>query len=176
MLKQEKYIYMSILCFSLTIGIGHYFSIYAQTAEESSIKNTTITKIENIEPVYIATSGECSSSKQVESDPYVIIEEKCMEQATIKSIGEVLNNLTFLNTKINNNTIFGQGYGKIVSEDGQMIGWRSFDVNVFDTGHPGYRGIIYFNSTMDEKFSSLNNTIGIFRSDADTSKSIWLLE
>lgn len=177
MLRQNKYIYIGILCFSLTIGIGHYFSIYAQSAEESSIKNTTtITKIENIEPVYIATGDKCSSSKQVESHPYVVIEEKCIEQATIKSIGKVLNNLTFLNTQIDSNTIFGQGYGKIVSEDGQMIGWRSFDVNVFDTGHPGYRGIIYFNSTMDEKFSSLNNTIGVFRSEADTGKSIWLLE
>ena len=178
MLKQKKYIYIGILCFSLTIGIGHYFSIYSQsTEEENSIKNTTtITKIENIEPVYIATSGECSSSKQIESHPYVVIEEKCIEQATIKSIGKVLNNLTFLNTIMDNNTIFGQGYGKIVSEDGQMIGWRSVDGNVFDSGHPGYRGIIYFNSTMDEKFSSLNNTIGVFRSDTGTNKSIWLLE
>ena len=115
------------------------------------------------------------SSKQVESNPYVVIEDKCIEQATIKSIGKVLNNLTFLNTIMDNNTIFGQGYGKIVSEDGQMIGWRSIDGNVFDSGHLGYRGIIYFNSTMDEKFSSLNNTIGVFRSDSGTNESIWLL-
>jgi hypothetical protein len=73
---------------------------------------------------------------------------------------------------MDNNTIFGQGYGNIVSEDRQMIGWRSVDGNVFDTGHPGYRGIIYFNTTMDEKFSSLNNTIGVFRSDTGTNKSI----
>jgi len=175
-LKQKKYIYIGILCFSLIIGIGHYFSIYAQSTEENSIKNTTITKIENIEPVYIATNEECSSSKQVESHPYVVIEDKCIEQATIKSIGKVQNNLTFLNTIIDNNTIFGQGHGKIVSEDGQMIGWRSVDGNVFDSGHPGYRGIIYFNSTMDEKFSSINNTIGVYRSDTGTNKSIWLLE
>jgi hypothetical protein len=116
------------------------------------------------------------SSKQVESHPYVVIEDKCIEHATIKSIGKVLNNLTFLNTIMDNNTIFGQGYGKIVSEDGQMIGWRSVDGNVFDSGHLGYRGIIYFNSTMDEKFSSLNNTIGVFRSDSGTNKAIWLLE
>jgi hypothetical protein len=171
-----KYMYISILCFSLTIGMGHYFSIYAQSAEENSIKNTTITKIENIEPVYIATSGECSSSKQVESHPYVVIEEKCIEQATIKSIGKVLNNLTFLNTIMDNYTVFGLGHGKIVSEDGQMIGWRSVDGNLFNSGHSGYRGIIYFNSTIDEKFSSLNNTIGVFRSDTGTNKSIWLLE
>ena len=176
MLKQKKYIYIGILCFSLTIFIGHYFSIYAQSTDEDSIKNTTITKIENIEPVYIATSSECLSSKQVESIPYVVIEDKCIEQATIKSIGKVLNNLTFLNTIMDNNTIFGQGYGKIVSEDGQMIGWRSIDGNVFDSAHLGYRGIIYFNSTMDEKFSSLNNTIGVLRSDSGTNKSIWLFE
>ena len=178
MLKQNKYIYIGIVCFSLIIGIGHYFSIYAQyqSTEENSIKNTTITKIENIEPVYIATSSECLSSKQVESNPYVVIEDKCIEHATIKSIGKVLNNLTFLNTLMDNNTIFGQGYGNIVSEDGQMIGWRSVDGNVFDSGHLGYRGIIYFNSTMDEKFSSLNNTIGVYRSDSGTNKSIWLLE
>ena len=80
MLKQKKYIYIGILCFSLTIGIGHYFSIYAQTTEESSIKNTTITKIENIEPVYIATGDECSSSKQIESDPYVVIEKNVLNK------------------------------------------------------------------------------------------------
>lgn len=176
MLKQNKYIYIGIICFSITIVIGHSFTIYAQSTEENSIKNTTITKIENIEPVYIAASGECSSSKQVESHPYVVIEEKCIEQATVKSIGKVLNNLTFLNTIMDNNTIFGQGYGTIVSEDGQMIGWRSIDGNLFDSGHHGYRGIIYFNSTMDEKFSTLNNTIGVFRSDTGTNKSIWLLE
>ncbi len=176
MLKQNKYIYIAIICFSITIVIGHSFTIYAQSTEENSIKNTTITKIENIEPVYIAASGECSSSKQVESHPYVVIEEKCIEQATVKSIGKVLNNLTFLNTIMDNNTIFGQGYGTIVSEDGQMIGWRSIDGNLFDSGHHGYRGIIYFNSTMDEKFSTLNNTIGVFRSDTGTNKSIWLLE
>ena len=112
MLKQKKYIYIGILCFSLTIFIGHYFSIYAQSTDENSIKNTTITKIENIEPVYIATSSECLSSKQVESNPYVVIEDKCIEQATIKFIGKVLNNLTFLNTIMDNNTIFGQGYGR----------------------------------------------------------------
>jgi hypothetical protein len=162
--------------FSLTIAIGYYFSNDAHSTEENSIKNNTITKIENTEPIYIATSSECSNSKQVEYHPYVVIEEKCIEQATIKSIGKVLNNLTFLNTIMDNNTIFGQGYGKIFSEDGQMIEWRSIDGNVFDSGHPGYRGIIYFNSTMDVKFSSLNNTIGVFRSDTGTNKSIWLLE
>jgi hypothetical protein len=46
------------------------------------------------------------SSKQVESHPYVVIEDKCIEQATIKSIGKVLNNLTFLNTIMDNNIMY----------------------------------------------------------------------
>ena len=95
MLKQSTYIYIGVLFFSLTIDIGHYFSIHAQSLDESSVKNTTITKIENIEPVYIAAGDKCLSSKQVESEPYVVIEEKCTEQATIKSIGKVINILHF---------------------------------------------------------------------------------
>jgi hypothetical protein len=164
-----------MLCFSSIIGIAHYISIDAETSE-NSIKNSTITKIENIDPFYIATRGECTSSKQVKSLPYVVLEDKCTENATIKNIGKVINNVTFLNTIIDNNTIFGQGHGKIVSEDGQMIDWNSYDVNPVVAAHPGYRGIIYFNSTIDEKFSFLNNTIGIYRSDADTIRSIWMLE
>lgn len=164
-----------MLCFSLIIGIANYSSIDAETSE-NAIKNGTITKIKNTDPFYIATSGECTSSKQVKSYPYVVVEDKCTENATIKNIGKVINNVTFLNTVIDNNTIIGQGKGKIVSEDGQMIGWESYDVNPVVAIHPGYTGIIYFNSTIDEKFSFLNNTIGIYRSDADTVRSIWLLE
>jgi len=164
-----------MLCFSSIIGIGHYFSVDAE-ATENLINNSTITKIENIDPVYIATSGECTSSKQVKSHAYVVLEDKCTENATIKHIGKVINNATFLNTVIDNNTIFGQGHGKIVSEDGQMIGWESYDVNPVVAAHPGYKGIIYFNSTTDDKFSFLNNTIGISRSDADTLRSIVILQ
>ena len=43
-------------------------------------------------------------------------------------------------------------------------------------GYPGYRGIIYFNSTLDHKFAFLNNTVAIFKSDSDTIRSIWLWE
>ena len=64
-----------MLCFSSIIGIAHYFSIGAETPE-NSIKNNIITKIKNTDPFYIATTGGCTSSKQVKSYPYVVLEDK----------------------------------------------------------------------------------------------------
>jgi hypothetical protein len=50
------------------------------------------------------------------------------------------------------------------------------NANLVKGGYPGYRGIIYFNSTIDDKFAFLNNTVGIYESDSDTVRSIWLWE
>ena len=75
-----------------------------------------------------------------------------------------------MNTILENKIVFGQGNGTISTEDGQSISWKSFDAN------PGYRGIIYFNSTLDHKFAFLNNTVAIYESDSDTLRSIWLWE
>jgi hypothetical protein len=51
-----------------------------------------------------------------------------------------------------------------------------YDANLVKGGYPGYRGIIYFNTTMDDIFAFLNNTVGIYESDSDTVRSIWLWE
>ena len=102
--------------------------------------------------------------------------DNCIEKATIKGIGQIINHETFLNTIIENNS-FGQGNGTISTEDNQSsIDWNSYDANLLKGGYPGYRGIIYFNSTMDEKFTFLNNTVGIYKSDSDHNRTIWLWE
>jgi len=49
---------------------------------------------------------------------------------------------TFLNTVIENKTVFGQGNGTISREDGRSsIDWNSYDTNLLKGGYPGYRGI-----------------------------------
>ena len=80
-----------------------------------------------------------------------------MERAKIKGVGKIVNKQTFLNTVLENKIVFGQGNGTISTEDGQSINWKSFDVNLLKGGYPGYRGIIYFNSTLNNKFAFLNN-------------------
>jgi hypothetical protein len=98
-------------------------------------------------------------------------------KATIKGIGQIINHEIFLNTIIENKIVFGQGNGTIITEDNQSsIDWKSYDANLLKGGYPGYRGIIYFNSTMDDKFAFLNNTVGIYKSDSDPIRTIWLWE
>jgi hypothetical protein len=48
------------------------------------------------------------------------------------------------------------------------------DANLVKGGYPGYRGIIYFNSTMDDKFAFLNNTVGIYKSDSNPIRASWV--
>ena len=53
--------------------------------------NNTINKINELEPFYIATSLECLDSKQIRSHPYIVFEDNCIEKATIKGIGKIIN-------------------------------------------------------------------------------------
>jgi hypothetical protein len=49
-------------------------------------------------------------------------------------------------------------------------------VNLLKGGYPSYRGVIYLNSTLDNKFPFLNNIVAIYKSDSDSIRSIWLWE
>lgn len=175
-MQKNTYYFIITGIFSLLSLIINFVYVNGEMSETSFVNNT-INKINELEPFYIATSLECLASKEITSDPYIVFEDKCVEKGTIKGIGKIVNEETFLNTVIENKTVFGQGKGTISTEDNQSsIDWNSYDANLVKGGYPGYRGIIYFNSTMDDKFAFLNNTVGIYESDSDTVRSIWLWE
>jgi len=172
----QKYLYVLptlvfFPCFSIIINLG-----YANGENASSFNpNNSINKINELEPVYNATSLECLDSKQIQSHPFIVSEDNCIEKATIKGVGQVINHETFLNTVIENKIVVGQGKGKISTIDNKSsIGWKSFDVNLLKGGYLGYRGTIYFNTTMDEEFAILNNTVGVYKSDTNPIRTIWL--
>lgn len=175
-MQKNTYYFIITGIFSLLSLIINFVYVNGEMSETSFVNNT-INKINELEPFYIATSLECLASKEIKSHPYIIFEDKCIEKGTIKGIGKMVNEETFVNTVIENKTVFGQGKGTISTEDNQSsIDWNSYDANLVKGGYPGYRGIIYFNSTMDDKFAFLNNTVGIYESDSDTVRSIWLWE
>ncbi len=176
-MQKNTYYFIIIGIFSLLSIIINFVYVNGEMSETSFVNNT-INKINELEPFYIATSLECLASKEIKSHPYIVFEDKCIEKGTIKGIGKIVNEETFVNTVIENKTVFGQGKGTISTEDNQSsIDWNSYDANLVKGGYPGYRGIIYFNSTtMDDKFAFLNNTVGIYESDSDTVRSIWLWE
>ncbi len=172
-MKKIVFIFILVGFFSLSL-ITTFTSINGEYLQTSI--NSTINKINELEPFYVATAIDCKNSKQLKSHPYIIFQDTCVEKAKIKGVGKIVNKQTFLNTVLENKTVFGQGNGTISTEDGQSINWKSFDVNLLKGGYPGYRGIIYFNSTLDNKFAFLNNTVAIYESDSDTIRSIWLWE
>lgn len=175
-MQKNTYYFIITGIFSLLSLIINFVYVNGEMSETSFVNNT-INKINELEPFYIATSLECLASKEIKSHPYIVFEDKCIEKGTIKGIGKMVNEETFVNTVIENKTVFGQGKGTISTEDNQSsIDWNSYDANLVKGGYPGYRGIIYFNSTMDDKFAFLNNTVGIYESDSDTVRSIWLWE
>ena len=175
-MQKNTYYFIITGIFSLLSIIINFVYVNGEMSETSFVNNT-INKINELEPFYIATSLECLASKEIKSHPYIVFEDKCIEKGTIKGIGKIVNEETFVNTVIENKTVFGQGKGTISTEDNQSsIDWNSYDANLVKGGYPGYRGIIYFNSTMDDKFAFLNNTVGIYESDSDTVRSIWLWE
>ena len=176
-MQKNTYYFIITGIFSLLSIIINFVYVNGEMSETSFVNNT-INKINELEPFYIATSLECLASKEIKSHPYIVFEDKCIEKGTIKGIGKMVNEETFVNTVIENKTVFGQGKGTISTEDNQYsIDWNSYDANLVKGGYPGYRGIIYFNSTtMDDKFAFLNNTVGIYKSDSDTVRSIWLWE
>ena len=137
--------------------------------------NSTIIQINRLEPFYVATTIDCLNSKELKSHPYIILRYLYWE-SYYKRVGKIVNKENFLNTILEHKIVFGQGNGTISTEDGQSISWKSFDANLLKGGYPGYRWIIYFNSTLDHKFSFLNNTVAIYESDSDTIRSIWLWE
>ena len=175
-MQKNTYYFIITGIFSLLSIIINFVYVNGEMSE-TPLVNNTINKINELEPFYIATSLECLASKEIKSHPYIVFEDKCIEKGTIKGIGKIVNEETFVNTVIENKTVFGQGKGTISTEDNQSsIDWNSYDANLVKGGYPGYRGIIYFNSTMDDKFAFLNNTVGIYESDSDTVRSIWLWE
>jgi hypothetical protein len=176
-MQNNTYYFIITGIFSLLSIIINFVYVNGEMSETSFVNNT-INKINELEPFYIATSLECLASKEIKSHPYIVFEDKCIEKGTIKGIGKIVNEETFVNTVIENKTVFGQGKGTISTEDNQSsLDWNSYDANLVKGGYPGYRGIIYFNSTtIDDKFVFLNNTVGIYESDSDTVRSIWLWE
>lgn len=164
-MQKNTYYFIITGIFSLLSIIINFVYVNGEMSETPFVNNT-INKINELEPFYIATSLECLASKEIKSHPYIVFEDKCIEKGTIKGIGKIVNEETFVNTVIENKTVFGQGKGTISTEDNQSsIDWNSYDANLVKGGYPGYRGIIYFNSNMDEKFALLNNTVGMYKSD-----------
>ena len=106
----------------------------------------------------------------------MISEDKVIEKAVMKNVGNVTNNMTFLNTHLSDGTIQSAARGVITSEGGQKIGWISSDIGMINEENEMFHGIIQFNSTNSSSFSFLNNATGIDKQTPEIKRTIWLIE
>lgn len=100
-MQKNTYYFIIPGFFSLLSIIINFVYINGEMPQTLS-ENKTITKINELTPFYIATSLECLASKEIKSVPYIVFEDKCVEKGTIKGIGKIVNEETFLNTVIEN--------------------------------------------------------------------------
>ncbi len=95
-------------------------------------------------PVYQAYSGIFLGSKNLSSGPPLISEDYAVEKAVVKNVGNVTNNMTFINTHLSDGTIQSAAKGVITSEDGQNISWISSDIGMFSDQGELFHGVVQF--------------------------------
>jgi hypothetical protein len=64
-------------------------------------------------------------------------------------------------------SIFGQGQGFIMTDDGESVTWTGTGIGKFGSaGSVSYRGMLFFQTT-SKKLARLNNACGAFEHDVD---------
>ncbi len=127
-------------------------------------------------PVYQAYAGIFLGSKNLSSGPPLISEDYAVEKAVVKNVGNVTNNMTFINTHLPDGTIQSAAKGVITSDDGQNISWISSDIGMFSDQGEMFHGVVQFDISNSSNFSFLNNATGIDKQTPETKRTIWLIE
>ena len=127
-------------------------------------------------PVYQAYSGTFLGTKNLTSGLPIISEDRVIEKAIVQNVGNVTNNMTFINTHLSDGTIQSAAKGVITSEDGQSISWISSDIGIINDQGELFHGIVQFDITNSSSFSFLNNATGIDTQTPDIKRTIWLVE
>ncbi len=171
-----------MILFSASVLLQNDKEIYSQSYQnENETANndldTLVTNSLNLSaPVYQAYSGIFLGTKNLSSGPPTISEDHAIEIAVMKNVGNVTNNMTFINTHLPDGTIQSASKGVITSEDGQSIGWISSDIGVINDQGELFHGIVQFDITNSSSFSFLNNATGMDKQTPEIKRTIWLIE
>lgn len=168
------YIIFLVLGTSLLIsGITQFSFSLTNPDSDGTIKTNSLNFSE---PIYQALSGKFLAAKDIATKPLKVAEESFFEEGVMKSVGNVTNNMTFTNTYFPLGIIQAKGNGTIKAQDGQAIDWISSDIGIINTKGITFHGIILFNNTNTEKFTFLNNTIGVYKETPGIKRTIWLMK
>ena len=146
---QSIIIFIMIL-FSASILLQNDKEIFSQPYQNENETanhdfNTLVTNSLNLSaPIYQAYSGIFLETKNLSSGPPIISEDHAIEKAIMKNVGNVTNNMTFINTHLLDGTIQSAAKGVITAEDGQSISWISSDIGMINDQNELFHGIVQF--------------------------------
>ena len=74
-------------------------------------------------------------------------------------------------------TMYGEGEGTYITQDGEMLAWKGSGLGKFkEGGAVSYRGILYYR-TASQKLARLNTVAGVFEYEVDgkgdTHSKVW---
>ncbi|HEX5905323.1 MAG TPA: hypothetical protein VFY50_04690 [Candidatus Nitrosocosmicus sp.] len=173
-----------VLLFGASALLQNYEGAFAQTSDTDTETETINHNLDNLvtnslnltKPIYQAYSGTFIGSKNLSSGPPVISEDHAIEKAVMKNVGNVTNNMTFINTHLLDGTIQSAAKGTITSEDGQYINWISSDIGIINEQGELFHGVVQFEITNSSTFSFLSNMTGIDKQTPEIKRTIWLIE
>ncbi len=176
---QIKIFYAIILILGINLviieNIGFSFSQASQFNNSGIDMKVQTNSLNLSKPVYQAISSSFLTSQNISSKPFTVTKEFVFEKGVMKNIGNVTNNMTFINTYFPDSSIQAKGNGIIKTKDGQTIDWISSDIGIFKKKGYTFEGIVLFNSTNSEKLSFLNNKIGIYKESPEIHRTLWLI-
>ena len=178
----QSIIIFIIILFSASILLQNDKEIFSQPYQNENETanhdfNMLVTNSLNLSaPIYQAYSGIFLETKNLSSGPPIISEDHAIEKAIMKNVGNVTNNMTFINTHLLDGTIQSAAKGVITAEDGQSISWISSDIGMINDQNELFHGIVQFDSTNSSSFSFLNNATGIDKQTPEIKRTIWLIE
>ena len=181
-IDMQSIILFIIILFSASFLLQNYKEVLSQPYQ--IVDETTNHEINKLEtnslnlsaPVYQAYSGTFLGTKNLSSGLPIISEDRVIEKAIVKNVGNVTNNMTFINTHLSDGTIQSAARGVITSEDGQKISWISSDIGIINDHGELFHGIVQFDITNSSSFAFLNNATGIDTQTPEIKRTIWLIE
>ena len=178
----QRIILFIIILFSTTMFLQNDKEAFSQPYQnenetaDQDFKTLLTNSLNFSDPIYQAYSGIFLGTKNLSSGPPLISEDHAIEKAIMKNVGNVTNNMTFINTHLPDGTIQSAAKGVITSEDGQSISWISSDIGIINDQGELFHGIVQFEITNSSSFSFLNNATGIDTQTPDIKRTIWLVE
>ena len=175
------YIILFVLGINLVINgnIEHSFGQTGKLNNGSGVDTKLLLQTNSLnlsQPIYQAITSDFFDAQSLPSITYPVTKESVLEQAVMRVIGNVTNNMTFINTHLPDKSIQAKGNGTIETRDGQTIDWISSDIGLISSKGFTFQGIILFNSTNSEKLSILNNTVGIYKETPEIKRTMWLMD